>query len=126
MALEYDGSPPEHQIWIDACFPGRPAALCERLKRGDRIVSVNDQQIHVLSIQEVSKLLAQSDVVRLEIKRKVLFRTVTVHRDEQGLGMVLAHAGNPPDLLVRVDTLLPGRPVALTQKVRLGDYIVTT
>ena len=123
MALEYDGSPPEHQIWVDACFPGRPAALCEQLKRGDRIISVNGQQIHVLSIQEVSKLLAQSDVVQLEIKRKVLIRTVTVHRDGQGLGMVLAHAGKPPDLLVRVDTLLPDRPVALTQKVSLGDYL---
>ena len=123
MALEYDGSPPEHSIWVDACFPGRPAALCEQLERGDKIVSVNDQQIHLLSIQEVSKLLAQSDVVRLTIKRKVQIRTVTVQRDSEGLGMVLAHTGQPPDLLVRVDTLLPGRPVALTQRVQLGDYL---
>ena len=123
MALEYDGSPPEHSIWVDACFPGRPAALCEQLERGDKIVSVNDQQIHLLSIQEVSKLLAQSEVVRLTIKRKVQIRTVTVQRDSEGLGMVLAHTGQPPDLLVRVDTLLPGRPVALTQRVQLGDYL---
>ena len=122
MSLEYDGMPPEHRVWIDALIPGRPAASCEQLEHGDRLMAVNEQQISLMTVPQMSKLL-QSPTVRLRVRRKVLLKTVVLKRDKQGLGMVLEYIGQAPNLIVRVDEIFPMRPAALTQKLQVGDNI---
>jgi hypothetical protein len=68
IVLSSEGEAPEERIWVDCILEGTPAASETRIRVGDLIVAVNDENVEEHTLDQTIKLLG-ADHIALTFRR---------------------------------------------------------